>query len=158
MSIFLALARYEPIRLSRALRGAQLTFELPLQCRVRCMVHANCMHTCPLKCVTRNMRWVLPCYSCAAVSHCECICLTVCERVCKLVRKAKYAMFGHWPNWSALNLNDWGLNAIGARATVERSKSRFARPWPLRRVDLFIFLLAIYQKTMSFWIKIWCNV
>ena len=64
--------RYEPLRLSRADCAAQLTFELPLQCRVRCMAHADYMHTCPLKCVTRNMRWVLPCYSCEAVSHWIC--------------------------------------------------------------------------------------
>jgi len=51
-----------------------LTFELLLRCRVSCMAHADCMHTCPHKCITRKSRFVLPCYSCEAVSHCESIC------------------------------------------------------------------------------------
>ena len=61
--------RYEPLRLSRAVdlwTASEVSGSLYGPRRL----HA-CMHTCPLICVTRNLRCVLPCYSCEAVSHCD---------------------------------------------------------------------------------------
>ena len=61
--------------------------------------------------------------------------------------------------WSSLSLNNWGLNAIGARATVERSETVALAPsWCWFDIVELIFclsllLLTIYKMAISFWCK-----